>query len=451
MKKTYGLFTLLILTTLSLKGQDQEELRLRIEALEQQVADLKQLLLQIEKNDAKQQSTDREPKLVSTPTEPSTKPDPSTFRAYWKEGIRMDSGDQNFKLKMGGRIMNDWVAFSADDAIHDRFSPVGGTEFRRARFYFSGTIHDRVEFKANYDFAGSDADFKDVWIGIKGIPTLGRFKVGHFKEPFGLEALNSSKYIPFMERSLASALIPFRNTGFMFSNPLADERMTWAAGVFKDAPDSGLGIGSNNYSVTGRLTGLPLYQNGGRRLVHLGMAYSRRNPILDTLRFRERPGTHLSARWVNTDFFPARSEDLLGLEAALVEGPFSLQSEYVNAAANSPTLGDPSFNSFYVQGSFFLTGENRRYKKESGAFTRARPRGNLFGGEKGIGAWELVARYSRLDLDEGTILGGELNNLTLGLNWYLNPNTRFMFNYVLADRKDIGEADIFQTRFQIDF
>ena len=45
------------------------------------------------------------------------------------------------------------------------------------------------------------------------------------------------------------------------------------------------------------------------------------------------------------------------------------------------------------------------------------------------------------------------------MNWYLNPNTRVMFNYVMQDidRLDDGglgydaEVDVFEMRFQIDF
>ena len=451
MKRTYSFSVLVLLAVLPLRAQDQQELRSRLETLEQEVADLKCLLLKIEEKNAKQRPAEKKLEASQSKSTTTPKPDPSTFRAYWEEGIRMDSADQRVKLKLGGRIMNDWVAFSADRAVDEHFSTVGGTEFRTSRLYMSGTIHDRVEFKAQYDFAPIGTAFKDVWIGIKGIPGLGKFRIGHFKEPFGLELMNSSRHITFMERALTSSLMPSRNTGFIFTNPLADERITWAAGVFKDAPDTGTGLGAENYSLTGRITGLPLYEDDGKRLVHLGLAYSRRNPILDTLRLRARPETHLSTRWIDTRFFPARSEDLLGVEAALVQGPFSLQSEYVNVATDSPGLGDPSFNSFYVAGSFFLTGENRRYRRDAGTSTRVRPRGNLFGDEKGIGAWQLAVRYSRLDLNQGTILGGELNNFTLGLNWFLNPNTRIMFNYVLADRQDIGEAHIFQTRFQLDF
>ena len=63
----------------------------------------------------------------------------------------------------------------------------------------------------------------------------------------------------------------------------------------------------------------------------------------------------------------------------------------------------------------------------------------------------MAARYSYIDLDRARINGDRLDDFTLGLNWYLNPNMRVMFNYVFADSEDRGDANIFQMRFQVDF
>ena len=68
-------------------------------------------------------------------------------------------------------------------------------------------------------------------------------------------------------------------------------------------------------------------------------------------------------------------------------------------------------------------------------------------------------RYSTIDLSDGAIEGGEEDNLTIGLNWYVNPHVRFMFNYVRADADPTSsdltgeddEPNVFQTRAQIDF
>ena len=51
-----------------------------------------------------------------------------------------------------------------------------------------------------------------------------------------------------------------------------------------------------------------------------------------------------------------------------------------------------------------------------------------------------------------------MTDITAGVNWHLNPNTRVMFNYVYSKADNVGEqkvdngaVNIFETRFQIDF
>jgi phosphate-selective porin OprO/OprP len=156
---------------------------------------------------------------------------------------------------------------------------------------------------------------------------------------------------------------------------------------------------------------------------------------------------------VDTGTFSADNVNLVGAEAAAVWGPASLQAEYMIAMVDSSVANDPDFSGYYVQGSYFLTGEHRNYKASSGKFDRVKPNKNFMGDDGGPGAWQLAARYSHVDLDDGAINGGELDCVTAGVNWYLNPNTRVMLNYVYADSDKLydGEANIFQTRFQIDF
>ncbi|MDZ7597282.1 MAG: porin [Desulfobacterales bacterium] len=117
---------------------------------------------------------------------------------------------------------------------------------------------------------------------------------------------------------------------------------------------------------------------------------------------------------------------------------------------------DPEFDGFYLYGSYFLTGENRTYSASNGAFDRVKPKANFQLTEDGWGAWEIGLRFSTIDLSDGGINGGEADNYTAGLNWYLNPNVRWMANYVYSDienREDVNDdsINIIQTRFQIDF
>lgn len=392
------------------------------------------------------------------------------YTVKWNNGINVNRNDGAFKVKFGGRIHYDLANISADSGLEGNESgglyggnaiDGSGGEFRRARLYLSGTLWENFLFKAQYDFAGGDADFKDMYLGIKNIPVIGTVLFGQMHEPFSLEELTSSNYITFMERSLPTgAFAPSRKTGFRVSNAVLNKRMTWAAGLFfGDSDDDG---DSNfddvtNTDFTARLTGLPLYRNKGEQLLHIGLGYS--HQFLDegetSVRYRNRPEAHLTdVRLVDTGSIDADSADLFNPEMAFVWGPFSAQGEYFWTSVDSVAGGDPTFEGAYVYGSWFITGENRSYSTSSGKFGRVKPKTNFMNG--GIGAWELAARWSWLDLNDSNVSGGEQTDITAAINWYLNPNYRLMFNYVYADVEDRsgfadGSADIIQARFQVDF
>ena len=377
---------------------------------------------------------------------------------YWKEGLHLDSANEEFKLMIGGRIQTDFASLSADSGLEDALGLLpDGFEFRRARLRAEGTIYNNIDYKAQYDFAPDILDglsegssFKDVYVGIRNIPILGAIRVGHQKEPFSMEAITSSRFTVFQETSSGSAFVPSRNAGILLQNQPLKKRINLAVGLFKTSTDKGLAV-SDGFNFTTRLAGTPLFGDGGRKLVHLGIAYSRQNSFFDRLGFRERPEAHLAPWFVDTGVFEAQKYQLMGIEGALVAGPFSTQAEYIHNWVEATTRGNPRFKSGYVQGSFFLTGEHHRYSQDEAAFDRQRPLKNFFNGTGGFGAWEVAGRYSKLDLNDASIEGGEMNNYTLGLNWYLNPHTRWTFNYVFSEVKDLDDSDIFQMRFYVDF
>jgi len=378
------------------------------------------------------------------------------FRVYWKDSLRFETADKQFKLRMGGRSHNDWVWIDQGEDMRFLFDTEDGTEFRRARLYLSGEVYEDIIFKFQYDFADGDADFKDVYVGMKNLPVLGAVKIGQFKEPFSLEELTSSNDITFMERALPNVFAPSRNTGVMAQNTAFDDRLNWAIGVFRDVDDYGDGAADGGYNVTARLTGLTWHQDDGKKLLHLGVGYSLRNPDANW-RYRQRPETHLSPRYVDTGAFYADDIDLWNAEAAFVYGPFSLQGEYMASEVDYGLGGDADYDGYYVQASYVLTGEHRPYDTASAAFMspKVKNRLSLTNGERGWGAWEAAVRYSAIDLDDGNFFrGGEEDNITLGLNWYLNNCTRVMFNYIQSDiEHDLydGDVDTFQTRFQFKF
>jgi phosphate-selective porin OprO/OprP len=118
---------------------------------------------------------------------------------------------------------------------------------------------------------------------------------------------------------------------------------------------------------------------------------------------------------------------------------------------DAPEVGDPMFYAFYVFGSYFLTGETRRYDSVNGAIRRVRPKREFRDGTGGKGAFEIAFRFSRIDLDDQAIAGGRLNDITAGFNWYATRNYRTLFNVIRAKRSDVDPVWIFQIRLQVAF
>lgn len=376
------------------------------------------------------------------------------------EGMRWQSPTGDVQVKFGGRVQLDMGFQSATREVDNAFGPfTDGVAFRRARFFAEGTLYQGVSFRAEYDFAGNgSARFQDVWMSLNDLVGDIEAKIGHFKEPIGLEELTSANYITFMERSVAAAFYPVRNTGIQLSDTAGANHINWAVGVFRNTDNFGNDTDGpdGEYNATGRLTGAPLYREDGTQVVHLGAAFSFRQADEDVATFSTRTENNF-APTVAEVVVPADQYWTGGVEAAWVWSSFSLQGEYYLTSVDASVGEDPTFSGYYVMASWFLTGESRPYRPQGGTFGRVKPKSNW--GQGGGGAWELAARYSALDLNDETYVGGELNDITLGANWYLNPNTRIMFNYVFSDVADViesgtdvnGDINAFLIRFQVDF
>lgn len=348
-------------------------------------------------------------------------------------------------------------------------------DFRRARLTAGGEAFDVVQYAIGFDFAlPGRPSFLDNWIAVKDLPVLGNVRAGHFFEPFSLERYTLIRYTTFMERSLADVFAPARNLGLMAHNTIGEEELgTWAIGAFasnsNDFGDEFVDVGGT--AATTRATWLPYYDldTGGRSFVHLGAAYSYRLPNNHELRVQSFPEARAGTPsptsgippFVDTGTIAATSDKRLGWEFALVNGPLYFQSEYmcmwVDQIGGQPLF----FQGAYAYVTYFLTGENRTYDKERGTIDRVYPYENFFrvrtndGTQTGIGAWEVAARWSHLDLNSRNIQGGKITDLTLALNWHLNPYTRMHWEYVYAmlDRPPVGDsfAQIAGMRFDIDF
>jgi phosphate-selective porin OprO/OprP len=356
---------------------------------------------------------------------------------------------------MRGRIHADAVFVNQSEqnqAIYGDFQNAVG--FRRARLGAEGQIGGQIQWVSEFDFAGGEIAFKDVWIGLAELPWVRRLRVGHMREPFSLEFQTSSNDITFIERSTIAALDPVRNWGLGFFSYSDDERATLAGGAFRSGTSNfGEDMGDgNDMSYTGRLTCLPFYQDDAR-LMHLGAAFSQVYPKNDVVTFDQGPQSSLLVPSTDNPLSPvvpniaisASQEQLYNLEWSWVLGPLSLQAEW--SAANVDQIGGgPVFlHGFYFYASYFLTGEHRQYVPRDGTFGTTRvlaPFVHASGQHNvgcGPGAWELTARIDYFDLSSpnippanGLAVGNRVTEATFGINWYLSDNARIMFNYLHA-------------------
>jgi phosphate-selective porin OprO/OprP len=397
------------------------------------------------------------------------------LRDYWKSGLRFESADKDFSLFVGGRAQFDVVGYMAPQGLRDNVPGTApledGVSFRRLRLDMGGTLYKTIDFYTQVDFANgflgtpdgsrlTNATYPtDVWVAFKELPLVGNVKVGNQKPLYSFEHLTSSRFLNFLERSLGfDAFAEGFNNGFepgiSAYDTYQDKRGTWAVGLFKSTRSPfGWNVGRNEAEVSGRVTYLPVYEDDGEFLVHVGLGAAHRDLDQDQARFRARldarnsPST-FSPLVADTGLIYGSRQQILVPELVAVCGPWSFQSEYyaswvegvsTTTAANLPLApqGTVYMQSVYAEAHYFLTGETREYNRDTGVFGRVVPRSPLAwsrAGFTGFGAWQATARYSYLDLDSKGVTGGRVHDMTLGLNWFLNPNMKFQLNYFLAHR-----------------
>ncbi len=342
-----------------------------------------------------------------------------------------------FDIKPEARLHLDYADHDADAKPLDDDWIV-----RRATVGLKGKFNEDWSFEAAYGLSNDgrlrprDGKFKDVALSYKGW-SAGSITAGQFKVPFGLEELTSSNDIGFIERALpVDAFALSRRLGVGFEHQKAT--YTASAMVFGSVIDGD----ERGRGAAARLTAAPVHS--AATVVHLGLAAATEKPR-SKVDFDAAPEAHVAdVDLVNTGAISDVSRiHRMGLEGAWRTGPFSLQSEWMRAHVRR-SAGHPNANldGWYVAGNWVLTGESRPYK--NGRFKGIDP-------NRAAGAWELTARYSRINLDGGKLRGGRESNVTLGLNYTLNKHLRIMLNHIQVHSQRRGvknDPDILLLRLQ---
>jgi phosphate-selective porin OprO/OprP len=376
------------------------------------------------------------------------------LEGQWKTGPSWVSADGAFKVSLRGRLHLDWYWQSSDD-----FGPTvtgDGVVVRRGRIGTEGHAYRHLIYKLEIDFAVADVVIVDLFMGLRNLPVAERLLVGHFKRPFSLSAMESSNYFTFLDRPPSvNALLQLRDLGIATATTWFDKRLRLAMGYFKQTDQSGTETVGDGYSFAARFTGLPIRERPRGHILHLGVCFSHTAPAFGVAQFNTDLTAGEHPHLIDTGLFAAEKNYEVAFELAWILKSFAVQTEYHIVEVDDNASGDPGLSGWYVEISYWLTGEKRKYRGVAASFGRVIPKRNFFDGEGGWGAWQIAYRVDHTDLNSGTIVGGAMTSHTIGINWHWNPNTRVLFNFILADVDcgplGAGHLQVFETRFQFDF
>lgn len=355
-----------------------------------------------------------------------------------------------------------------------------GTNFRRARFGIDGKLFKDFDYALIYEFGGSGGEdtghIQEAWVQYTGWKPW-RVKVGAFEPNIGLAAAVSTSQMPLLERPAPAetarnvAAGDSRSAIQLTGNGIIGQGDAGiAARWFVSTAVTGNTVSTLNSTASG-FTAQPSDEQTawiGRVAIapfdstnwqaHLGANFQYVTQPNDSgaaaatrypIQLRDRPELRLDGtRLVDTGGIDASKARVWGLEAGATSGPFLVEGEYFNYKIDrrNSTLPNPSFDGFYVQGVWVITGENRPYNPGEARFDAPKINYNFNPAAGTWGAWELAARYSDLNLNYhegalgttpvatvGAVRGGEQKIWTVGVNWYLNPSMRLMLDYLHVD------------------
>ena len=369
-------------------------------------------------------------------------------------GFSIASADGSNVIRFRGNFAMDgrWFMDKSTPETADTFL------FRKVRPYIEGTIDDDYDFRFMPDFAGGKTIVQDAFVTARILPWLA-VQAGKFKGPVGLERLQPDQYNRFMELGLPSDLVPNRDLGVEIGGDFLGGTFGYALGEFDGVVDGNSTDANSNpdadsndgkKDTEGRLFTQPFVNSGIYALRGLGFGVagtyvqtvgSPTNSLLASYKTTGQ-NTFFSYRTGTTGTYADGRRERWSPQAYYYVGPFGALAEYVESEQDvsrqfSTTVkrsGRVDNNAYQLSLSYFLTGENATYNSIT-------PRTTFHTGGGGWGAWEVVARYSELKIDNNAFTGGvqsfadptasprNARATGVGINWWLNANVKWVLDY----------------------
>ncbi len=351
-----------------------------------------------------------------------------------------ETKDGNFSWWFDSRLQIDAAMY-----FENKNAMSNGTLLRRLTFAMKAVLWKNWQAEFDMDFGEAvsvnpQTDFRDMWVKYT-FPNFNlSLQAGNFKEPFGMERLNSSRLLTFLERSAISNALPLgRRVGFSARYWTDFAQIT--AAIMGHEPGTRVDKGQRDegYSTNLRVSAAPINKFGEN--LHIGLAGSYKIPDVvsdlspNTIEINARTESYVfNPKFLHTgDIIDVNYYNRYGVELMYINGPFYFQSEYMGTMIKR-WYGKPEVNlkGYYITGTWMITGETRDYYVDEGEVGPIESPKNCWG------ALELAARYSMTDLNDfdAGVKGGKSNQLMFGINYYPNTNIKLQFNYSIVDLDD---------------
>ena len=406
--------------------------------------------------------TEEEGKLITKGHENKKK---NQMEVRFKDGISLSDEKGDNTLSIGGRLHTDYRMFTNDQAKDAATVPTNSAnqtdtfDVRRARIELKGKFNKNFDFLLATDLAGTSAGnttsvLDQAYINYTYDKPF-QVRVGQFKAPMNLEKVTSSNNIDFMERALSNQLAANEDRGIQFHGVLPGYTYAFAITTGEGAKNrNDADPRVDNVEYVGRGTVNFAELKGDKNAVyHIGLSgsYTELSKGTSNGYLSGTSSVRTEARGINIFTMPTISavsgvdnsieRTRVGLEGAVAYGPVKLQSEYIRNTFKGDTSSTASFNNdinaWYAEALWLVTGETYADSYKDGSWSTIKPKNNFDIG-KGLGAWEIGARYTKFDAKDWAGFSGlsttastlGADSLTLGAKWILNPNTKVMLNYV---------------------
>ncbi len=315
--------------------------------------------------------------------------------------------------------------------------PVDTFLFRKIRPLFEGTLFNQIDYRLMPDFGQNNPQVQEAFLELKSSP-YAKLRVGKFKEPIGLEVLRQDRDLTFVERSMASDLLPLRYLGAQISGSVLSKSINYEGGYFDGSSDGSNGVftqWTSGNEAAARLFFLPFTTTKIKAFSQFGIGVGgsagHQHGSIAGLK------TVGQATWFkySSGTVADGQHNRISPQVYYYVGPFGFLSEYAISSQhvlNKGFTGRIRNEAWQAQGSVVLTGEKNSYQG-------VRPR-NAFDPRRGFdhfGALELAVRYSQVQIGENAFthfakaattprFGAETG---FGFNWYVTQYVKLQTEY----------------------